>query len=232
MAAGVLALSSQAGGRRHERGAGGHDQSGPNRAAEKNDGWQAEGLALRAQALEQLGQMANAIAAYQDILKLNAPPAERTRQAILKIAELSIALGRFSAAEESFKNFPRNFQNSPAADLALLTLGELQLRDYTAIWRPQSFAGGDEPVAVGADELCSIFPHVQEQSARGQGVSGSAAGAFGWSKKYPKVSTTFNQAAQNLLPPRRPGLGAVQDGRREVCDDKLRGRFGKLPRGD
>jgi TolA-binding protein len=96
---------------------------------EKNDGLRAEGMALRAGVLEQLGQKPEAKAAYQDILALNVP-GERTRQAILKIVELSIALGRFSEAEESLQKFPEQYPNSPAADLAWLTLGELQLKDY------------------------------------------------------------------------------------------------------
>jgi TolA-binding protein len=97
--------------------------------SEKNAGLQAESLALRADVLEQRGQKSAAIAAYQDILALNAP-GERTRQAILKIAELAIVLGRFSDAEESLQKFPAQFPNSPATDLAWLTLGELQLKDY------------------------------------------------------------------------------------------------------
>ncbi len=96
---------------------------------EKNGVLRAEGMALRAAVLEQLGQKSEALAAYQDILALNVP-GERTRQAILKIAELAIALGRFSDAEESLQKFPAQFPNSPATDLVWLTLGELQLKDY------------------------------------------------------------------------------------------------------
>jgi tetratricopeptide (TPR) repeat protein len=98
---------------------------------EKNDVLRAESITLRAGVLEQLGQKPEAIAAYQEILALNAP-GERTRRAILKIAELSIALGRFSDAEELLQKFPAQFPNSPMADLALLTLGELHLKDYLA----------------------------------------------------------------------------------------------------
>jgi TolA-binding protein len=98
---------------------------------EKNNVLHAESLALHAALLEHTGQKAEAIADYQEILALNAP-GERTRQAILKSAELAIALGRFSNAEESLQKFPGRFPNSQVADLALLTLGELHLKDYTA----------------------------------------------------------------------------------------------------
>ena len=97
--------------------------------SEKDNGLQAEGLALRAGVLEQLGQKSDAIAAYQEILTMNAP-AERQRRAILKITELAIALDRFSDAEASLQKFPAQFPNSPVTDLALLTLGELHLKDY------------------------------------------------------------------------------------------------------
>src|ERR1039458_2590943 len=98
---------------------------------EKNDVLRAESLALRARVLEQLGQKAGAVAAYQEILALN-PPVERQRQGILKMAELAIALDRFSDAEDSLQKFRAQFPASAAADVALLTLGELHLKDYTA----------------------------------------------------------------------------------------------------
>ena len=99
--------------------------------SEKDNSLQAEGLALRAGVLEQLGQKSEAIAAYQEILTMNAP-VERQRQAILKITELAIALGRFSDAEDSLRKFLAQFPASAAADVALLTLGELPLKDYSA----------------------------------------------------------------------------------------------------
>jgi outer membrane protein assembly factor BamD (BamD/ComL family) len=98
---------------------------------EKNDILRAESVALRAGVLEQLGQKSGAVAAYQEILALNAP-VERQRQAILKMAELAIALDRFSDAEDSLQKFRAQFPASAAADVALLTLGELHLKDYTA----------------------------------------------------------------------------------------------------
>ncbi|MGO9585981.1 MAG: tetratricopeptide repeat protein [Limisphaerales bacterium] len=99
--------------------------------SEKSDSLQAEGLVLRAQVLEQLGQMSGAIAAYQEILRLKTP-ADRQRQAILKMAELAVAQNQFSGAEQSLERFLAQFTGSAATDVALLTLGELQLKDYTA----------------------------------------------------------------------------------------------------
>ena len=97
--------------------------------SEKDDALQSEGVALRANVLEQLGQRSGAIAAYAEILALNAP-ADRERQAILKMAELAIAQNQFSDAEQSLDKFLAQFPDSAATDVALLTLGELHLKDY------------------------------------------------------------------------------------------------------
>ena len=96
---------------------------------EKNDELHAEGVALRADVLEQLGQKSAASAAYQEILALNAPAGQQ-RQAVLKMAALAVAQNQFPAAEQSLNKFLTQFPGSPATDVALLTLGELHLKDY------------------------------------------------------------------------------------------------------
>jgi TolA-binding protein len=109
-----------------------------------DDALRAESVALRAELLEKMERAADAIAAYQENLATNAPD-ERQREAILKIAALSIAQKQFTNAEQSLGNFIAQFTNAPAADVALLTLGELYLKDYVAqppatnnllLWRP------------------------------------------------------------------------------------------------
>jgi TolA-binding protein len=57
---------------------------------------------------------------------------ERQQQAILKITDLAVAQGRFSTAEDALRDFIAQFPDSPAADMALLSLGELHLKDYVA----------------------------------------------------------------------------------------------------
>jgi TolA-binding protein len=109
----------------------------------KDDALLAEGLTLRAQTLEQLDRNAEALAACAGILQLNAP-ADRTRQAILKMAALAIAQNQFPDAEQSLEKFLAQFPGSAAADVALLTLGELKLKDYTA----QLEAAGLPPAAT------------------------------------------------------------------------------------
>jgi TolA-binding protein len=99
--------------------------------SEKDEVLQGEGVALRAQVLEQLGQKSGAIAACREILEIKASP-ERQRQAILKMAELAIAQNQFADAEQSLETYLTQFPDSAATDVALLTLGELQLKDYIA----------------------------------------------------------------------------------------------------
>jgi len=89
-----------------------------------------ESVALHAGLLERLGRQAEALDAYQE--NLTNAPVDRQRQAILKITELAVAQGRFSTAEDSLRNFLTRFTNSPAADMALLSLGELHLKGYVA----------------------------------------------------------------------------------------------------
>ena len=162
---------------------------------EKNDVLRAESMALRAHVLEQLGQKAEAVAAYQEILKLN-PPVERQRQAILKMAELAIALDRFSDAEDSLQKFLAQFPASAAADVALLTLGELHLKDYAA----SRFAG-------------AATNHLQEAQARfnqflGAFTNSPLAGRVyldrGWclwlAGKIPESLDAFKAAARRLPP--------------------------------
>jgi tetratricopeptide (TPR) repeat protein len=97
---------------------------------EKNNDWTAEGTALCAEALEKLARPAEAIAVYQDNLA-NAPVPWQ-RDAVLKIAKLAIAQKQFSIATNALEQFLTQFPDSPATDIAALTLAELQLRSYVA----------------------------------------------------------------------------------------------------
>lgn len=89
----------------------------------------AESRAMRADILEKLNLPDKAIAAYHENLGTNAP-VERQRQAILKIAEITEEQNQFTNAGQSLVNFLEQFSNAPAADMALLTIGELHLKIY------------------------------------------------------------------------------------------------------
>ena len=90
----------------------------------------ADSLAFQAGVLERLGRTDEAIAALTNNLA-EGTPAERQRQALLKIIELYLAQANKDAeAMRMLTRFLGQFPSSPAADLAWLTLGELQLRQY------------------------------------------------------------------------------------------------------
>ena len=90
-----------------------------------------ESVALRADVLEKLGRTREAMATYWQNMT-NGASVEKQQQAILKIAGLAAALDQFSDATNALANFLIQYPDAPAADLALLTLGELQLKAHVA----------------------------------------------------------------------------------------------------
>ena len=86
-----------------------------------------DSVALRADVLEKLGRTREALAVYQQNLTTGAP-AGRQQQAILKMAALAADLNQFGDATNALETFLDQFPDSPAADLALVTLGELELK--------------------------------------------------------------------------------------------------------
>jgi TolA-binding protein len=91
----------------------------------------AESAALQADLFERLGRTNEAIAAYQRNLA-EGIPAERQRQALLKITELALAENQIPQAARTLEKFLGQYPDAAYADLALLTLGELRLRLYEA----------------------------------------------------------------------------------------------------
>jgi len=91
----------------------------------------AESVSSHAGILEKQGRLADAAAAWQENL-LNPVPAEQQQQAVLKLAELAIVQTNLVDAETGLEKFLSKFPNAQAAGIALLTLGELYLKDYIA----------------------------------------------------------------------------------------------------
>lgn len=88
---------------------------------------EAESAAFHAGILERLGRFEEAITDYQKNLAGAVPPAAQ-RQALLKISQLCLARNRTEDAALMLERFLSQYPNSEAADLALVTLGELRLR--------------------------------------------------------------------------------------------------------
>jgi TolA-binding protein len=158
----------------------------------KDDDLTAESVALSAGVLEKMDRPAEAIAAYRENLT-NTAPVGRQREAVLKIAELALAQNQFSDAELALGNFLSQFPDSPSADIALFTLGELHLKDYVS-----------QPAATN---------HLQEAGERFGQFTGTFTNSLltgrayldrGWcdwlAAKYPESFDNFKIAAQKLPP--------------------------------
>ncbi len=97
--------------------------------AQKNPAWLADAVATHASVLEKKNLLPEAGAAWAENLKGGVPP-EKQRQAVLKIAELAAAQNKFSDAAAALETFLAQSPGSPTAELALLTAGELHLKDF------------------------------------------------------------------------------------------------------
>ena len=92
-----------------------------------NPYWLAAGWAAQGAALKSLGRTNDVLLAYQQNLSPGTP-AKNQRQAILEIAALAVAAGDWTNAAAMLDQFFRQFPAAAEAELALLTLGELQLQ--------------------------------------------------------------------------------------------------------
>jgi TolA-binding protein len=157
-------------------------------------------VAMRAGILEKAERTTEALSAYQENLT-NGAPVEMQQQAILKIAGLAAVLGQFTDATNALGNFLVQFPNSPAADIALLTLGELQLKGYVA--QP---ADTNQLVEAQADfeQLLNMFTNSP--------LAGRAHLDRGWclwlAGKIPESAADFKLAVEKL--PRSEDLAVAR----------------------
>jgi TolA-binding protein len=91
----------------------------------------AEGVAFQAGVLEMLGRLEAAVNVYTNNLAADTP-VQQQRQAILKIGELDLRLNKMPDAAQRLLGFLGQFPDSPATDLAVLTLGEIRLKQGLA----------------------------------------------------------------------------------------------------
>ena len=96
----------------------------------KNPGRRADATALRATLLEKLDQPTAAAVAWMENLSTEVP-ASQQQEAILKIAALALAQNQLSNAVAGLENFLPRATAPALRELALLTLGELTLKDFS-----------------------------------------------------------------------------------------------------
>jgi len=91
----------------------------------------AESHAVHGAVLERLTDYGAAIAAYQRNITENSPP-EYRRQALLRIIQLTLEQNKLNEATEKLESFFAQYSDDAASEVALLTLGELNLRRHLA----------------------------------------------------------------------------------------------------
>jgi TolA-binding protein len=104
----------------------------------------AEGVAFQASILEQLEELEAAANAYTNNLAPEVPAAQQ-RRAILKITELDLRQNKLVDAVQSLTNYLNQFPPLETTDLALLTLGEVRLK--------QALSGSDTNLTGGETNL-------------------------------------------------------------------------------
>ncbi len=95
--------------------------------ASADRGLLADSFAFQADLFERLGRADDALVVYTNNLA-GGTPAERQRQALEKITGFLLARDKLAEAAQTLEEFSTRNTNAPPADLALLMLGELRLR--------------------------------------------------------------------------------------------------------
>jgi TolA-binding protein len=114
---------------------------------------QADTAAFQADSLERLGRTNDAIAAYERNLAESVPTA-RQREALLKIADYALAQNNLAEAARRFEEFLARFPAADSADLALLTLGTVRLRQQ----QTGSLTNAPSVTATNAPAVTNNFP--------------------------------------------------------------------------
>lgn len=104
----------------------------------------AAGVEFQAGVLEGLGNLDAAVNAYTNNLVPDAPP-DQQRQAVLKIAELDLKQNKLPDVVRRLSSFLEQFPTPKVSDLAVLTLGEVRLK--------QALSGSDTNLTGGDTNL-------------------------------------------------------------------------------
>ena len=158
-------------------------------ASAKDAGHLADSVALRATVLEKKSLPVAAVAAWSENLTASAP-VERQREAILKIAALAAAQSDYTNAAVNLETYLTKFTNAPEAELALLTLGELHMKEFLATSVPDQLTAAQ----TNFDQFISAFTKSP--------LSGKACLDQGWCNwqagDYTNSLVDFRAAAQRL----------------------------------
>ncbi|EEF60164.1 tetratricopeptide repeat protein [Pedosphaera parvula] len=162
-----------------------------------------ESVAFQANVLEKLGRLADAVEVYENFekkLSAETPKALR-RQAIYKIVDLNLKQNKLDIATQKLDSFLSKFPEDRTADVALLTLGELQLRQATTTGLTPATAAVTLP---GTNLLSLAKANFQKliNSFTNSDFVGAAQLNLGWclwlENKPAESRTAFSNALQRL----------------------------------
>ncbi len=163
----------------------------------------AEGLAFQAGVLEQAGRLPEAIAVHRQNLGAETP-VELRRQALLKIVELLLRRNDTRAATANLEDYLAKYPGEKGSELALLTLGELKLKQYREA--VDAARGNAEQLPPGAEtnlleQAVTSFNGLISSSSNNLYV-GKAELNLGWclliEKKSPESEAAFSNAVVRL----------------------------------
>ncbi len=160
----------------------------------------AESVAFQAEILEQLGQLNEAIALLGRNLVTNAPVA-RQEQALAKITTLALQQKEYGVALKTLQSYLTEFPHSRAVPVALLTLGEVHLKQHAAVLATNDNAA----VLASATNHLPAALHCFDQlitTYSNSTLIGRAQLGRGWGYwmegKYPESATAFGAAVAAL----------------------------------
>ncbi len=160
-----------------------------------------ESVALRASIFERLGDLGKA-AAFYELNLAPETPVERQRQALAKIVELALAQNQLPTAIQRLEKFLGSFTNAPSTDMALLTLGELQLKQHLVL-APTNVVGVPAPLTNQLQQALANFERVINGFTN-SALVGKAQLGRGWcywlAGQMPASTEAFKAAAAQLPP--------------------------------
>ncbi len=163
----------------------------------------ADSAAFQAGLLERLGRPDEALAVYQKNLA-EGVPAERRREALWKITALFLAQNKIAAAAQTLQRFLDQDPQTPSADMALLTLGEVRLRQYVAGPETNRVANAATNAPALTNSLELALNSLQELAGRfpQSPLLGQAHLDLGWcfwlTNKMTEARTNFQAAVERL----------------------------------
>jgi TolA-binding protein len=190
----------------------------------------AESHAVHGAVLERLADYDAAIAAYQRNMTETSPP-EYRRQALLRIIQLTLEQNKLNEATEKLESFFIQYPNDDASEVALLTLGELNVRRHLAGLSNRTNTARSPPISCKSPSLTSIAwsPTIRPAPLSAKLIL-IVAGASGSMAECLKHNRPSNSPRANCpIPKARPSL--VQARRRPIPTPRLHQRPRRVSRG-